>query len=293
MESHDQRIQTGALALQTREYPHPGETIIFLHFGGGNLRMWQPAVVYFQAHYRLLLVDLRDHGRSDKPQAGDDMDTLATDLAGLMDSMHLEQAHVVGSSLGAEVGLSLAANYPARVSSLVCEGALYSEFGPYGSWDGTQAEFEAYAAEMMEKIHAREESTYPSIQAFLEAKRANFEPRGWWNEAMASFFEYDAFEVSAGRFTRSLPKRAQEIYMQSYFACRFEDYYSRVECPLWMLPDEEDWGNERLQAAMLGLSKLARRAQIVPLKGWTHPYGWLLNPEVACSVALRALGAPG
>ena len=50
-------------------------------------------------------------------------------------------ALLIGSSLGAEVGLSLAANYPQRVTALVCDGAFYSEGGPYGKWDGSEEAF--------------------------------------------------------------------------------------------------------------------------------------------------------
>ena len=43
----DLRVHTGALELQVREYEHPGSPIIFLHYGGANLMMWQRAVPYF------------------------------------------------------------------------------------------------------------------------------------------------------------------------------------------------------------------------------------------------------
>jgi pimeloyl-ACP methyl ester carboxylesterase len=129
----EQQVDVNGIRLQVREYEHEGETIIFLHYGSGNLMMWQGVVPYFQDTYRLALIDLRGHGKSDSPQDGYHIDQMATDVAGVIEYLGLTGAHVVGSSLGAEVGLSLAANYPDKVVSLVCEGALYSEYGPYGS----------------------------------------------------------------------------------------------------------------------------------------------------------------
>ena len=111
----DLRLNTGRLELQVREYDHPGSPIIFLHYGGANLMMWQRAVPYFEGQYRLILVDLRDHGKSDKPQTGDDIDQMAADVAGMMNALQVEKAHLVGSSLGAEVALALAANSPEKV----------------------------------------------------------------------------------------------------------------------------------------------------------------------------------
>lgn len=37
----DLRINTGNIELQVREYEWEGAAVIFLHFGGGNLMMWQ------------------------------------------------------------------------------------------------------------------------------------------------------------------------------------------------------------------------------------------------------------
>jgi pimeloyl-ACP methyl ester carboxylesterase len=44
--------------------------------------MWQRVVPYFQDHYRLILVDLRDHDKSDKPQASGHIDQMARDVVG-------------------------------------------------------------------------------------------------------------------------------------------------------------------------------------------------------------------
>ena len=95
----EHRIPTQGIHLQVREYPRNADAVLFLHFGGGNLMMWQRVVPAFQELYHVVLVDLRDHGKSDKPQWGDDIDQMARDLVGVLDYLKLEQAHVIGSSL--------------------------------------------------------------------------------------------------------------------------------------------------------------------------------------------------
>jgi hypothetical protein len=63
-----------------------------------------------------------------------------------------------------------------------------------------------------------------------------------------------------------------------------------------MLPGEDLLENERENAAMEGLRKLAEHGEIVEVSGWEHPYGWLLNPEAMCMTILRFLkeaGNPG
>jgi pimeloyl-ACP methyl ester carboxylesterase len=287
------RIKVGEIELQVQDYEKDGEAIVFLHFGGGNLMMWQPVVPYFQLQYRLVLIDLRGHGRSDKPQVGYHIDDMARDVVGVMQGLQLERAHIVGSSLGAEVGLSLAAHDPQKVLSLVCDGALSSEYGPYGVWQGSEASFKEYVEGVMQGMRSAPEKLFPSVEAFIEHARLAFEKSGWWNDSFAGLYRYDACRTGDGQYSRSWSKPAQLEYMQFYFAARFEDYYRQVQCPLLMVPSAADFEDEHQLSAMTGLSRLANRATIVPVPGWIHPYGWLLDPADMCKVVLDFVGNAG
>jgi pimeloyl-ACP methyl ester carboxylesterase len=285
----EQRVKVGEIELQIRDYERGGEAIVFLHFGGGNLMMWQQVVPYFQADYRLVLLDLRGHGKSDKPRIGNHIDQMAGDVAGVMDHLAIERAHVVGSSMGAEVGLSLAAIDPQRVTALVCDGALYSEYGPYGIWDGSQADFEHYVEQQLAKLRDRPERVYPSVEALVAARREALEKNGWWNRYVETFTEYDACEVSPGQYALSCPKWAKEEYLSHYYAYRFEEYYRRVKCPVLLLPDAEASQDERMKQAMQGLCKLAAKGKIVAVPDWEHPYGWMLEPDQMCQAVREFL----
>lgn len=283
------RVETNQIELQVREYGQGDEVILFLHFSGANLMMWQRIIPYFQDRYRLILVDLRGHGKSDKPPSGYHMDDMARDVLGVIQHLQLERAHIVGSSLGAEVGLSMAAQDPERVISLVCDGALSSESGPYSTWEGSEAEFQEHVARQLEKMRLTPDTVYPSVDALVEARRQVFEKIGWWNEYVEAVERYGARKVGEGEYTAGFGRQAMASYMEHYFQVRFEDYYARVNCPLLMLPDQDLLENERETAAMEGLRALARQGQIAQVSGWEHPYGWLLDPEEASKAILRFL----
>jgi len=282
------RVSVGQVELQIREYEQAGDAIIFLHFGGSNLMMWQHVLPYFQDHYHLVLIDLRGHGKSDRPETGYHMDEMASDVLGIMQHLELERAHIIGSSIGAEVGLSMAANYPEKVISLVLDGALSSEFGPYGTWEGSEPEFEEHVASQLDKIRNAPDPIYPSLEALVGDRRELFEKYGWWNEYLEVVVRYDAFQVGAGEYSRGMGKQATENYMRNYFHYRFEDYYRKVKCPLLMLA-EKDSEDEREVAAIKGLRDLAEQGQIVEISEWAHPYMWFLAPEDACKAILKFL----
>ena len=284
----DHRINIGKIELQIKEYKQKGDAIIFLHFGGGNLMMWQGIIPYFQEDYHLILLDLRGHGKSDKPKKGYHIDEMAHDVIMVMKNLQLERTHIVGSSLGAEVGLSMAANYPNMVLSLVCEGALYSEYGPYGLWEGSKVEFKEHAAQTLEKIQNTPEKVFPSVDTLVDESRQMFEERGWWNEIFESVIRYDAVKKGSGKYTNSWGRIAQE-YTKDYLFYQFEDYYMKVKCPILMLPDTYPGQDEREKKAMEGLFKLVDQGKIVSVPEWVHPFGWMLTPESVSKAVLEFL----
>ena len=239
------RVKVNQIELQIREYEQEGDAIIFLHFSGANLLMWQRIIPYFQDQYRLILVDLRGHGKSDRPENGYHMDEMARDVIGVMEQLNLERVHIIGSSLGAEVGLSIAANYPEKVISLVCDGALYSEYGPYGIWKGSETDFEEHVARQLEKMRNTPETVFPSVDALVDDRREVFEKYVGWTKYVEAVERYGAYKVDEGKYTKGFGKQAMENYMKHYFQYRFEDYYREVKCPLLMLPGEGELENER------------------------------------------------
>jgi len=265
------------------------EAIVFLHFGGANLMMWQRAVPYFQDRYRVILVDQRGHGKSDKPLTGYHMDDMAQDVVGLLEQLGIEKAHLIGSSLGAEVGLSLAANHPGRVYSLVCDGALSSEFGCYGTWDGSREGYLEYVSGFMQKLRNTPESIFPSIDALVASRRESLAGMGWWNEYVEAMERYGAFKLDEGGYVAAFRKYARENYFSHYFSYQLEDYYPRLCCPLLLLPGEAVYQDAREKSAMQGLCDLASQAHIVRVRGWEHPYGWLTQPQNACKAVLGFL----
>ncbi len=94
-----------------------GATILFLNGGLMTYAAWQPYVDTFKSEYRLLRCDLRGQLLSpgDAPaHVGGHVD----DVVALLDALGMAAVHVVATSLGAFVGLLLAARRPGRVLSL-------------------------------------------------------------------------------------------------------------------------------------------------------------------------------
>jgi pimeloyl-ACP methyl ester carboxylesterase len=266
-----------------------GDPILFIHGLGSSTRDWEEQIEYFSKRYQVVVFDVRGHGKSDKPKTGYHMDDMANDVSAVMDKLGVEKAHFVGSSMGVEVGLSMAVNHSDKVLSLTCEGAMFSEFGPYGLFEGSESEFKEHVAQRLDSIKNSEEKFYPSIDAIVEDSRKSFEQYGWWSDIFEGVKRYDAVKVSEGEYLKGWRKFSNLEYTKHYMNARFEDYYAKVKCSVLMLPDEIPGMDEKEKAAMEGFFALAGKGKIVYVPGLVHPFGWMLTPDEISKAVLEFL----
>lgn len=85
---------------------------------------WAFQTPMLSQHYRLLLYDCRGMWQSDHPPGPYTMELHADDLAGLLDALDIERAHIGGTSYGAEVSMVFAVKYPERTRSLIVTSAV-------------------------------------------------------------------------------------------------------------------------------------------------------------------------
>lgn len=167
----------------------------------------------------VLAPDLRGRGRSSKPAHGYGIPFHANDALCLCDHLGLERVHVIGHSLGAVIGMYLAALYPERVGRLVMidAGGVIPE--------DTQ---QAIAASVN-----RLGTTYPSLDAYLGLMRQL--PMLQWNPFWEAYFRYDAETLPDGTVTSRVPRQAILEETAALAALRSEDLPLAVRQPTLIL----------------------------------------------------------
>jgi pimeloyl-ACP methyl ester carboxylesterase len=96
-----------------------GPPLVLVHGLGSSGRDWAPQVDRFAERHRVLRLDLRGHGRSERGDGSYSVAQFARDVAVFLRKRAAAPAHVVGLSLGGMVALELAAGAPALVRRLV------------------------------------------------------------------------------------------------------------------------------------------------------------------------------
>jgi 3-oxoadipate enol-lactonase len=95
-----------------------GEPLILIPYLAADNACYAFQVADYARHFTCISLDLRGTGESASSEEPYSTNDLADDVAAVMAALKIERAHVVGLSLGAAVGMWLAAKHPDRVKSL-------------------------------------------------------------------------------------------------------------------------------------------------------------------------------
>ncbi len=102
-----------------------GHPLLLMHGNGGSIYSMRYQIPELAKHFRVIAVDSRAQGRSSDSDARLTFTLMASDMACLLDSLHVDSAYVVGWSDGAIIGLKLALDYPRKVAKLVSDAANF------------------------------------------------------------------------------------------------------------------------------------------------------------------------
>jgi pimeloyl-ACP methyl ester carboxylesterase len=96
-----------------------GPPVVLIHGYTDNARDWVPMLPYLSKRDRLILVDIRGHGRSSKPECCYTRIDFAYDIKLLLDQLGVQKADIVGHSLGSIIAQTFAEYWPERTAHVV------------------------------------------------------------------------------------------------------------------------------------------------------------------------------
>lgn len=98
--------------------PH-GESILFLHGLPEGWYSWHRVLPRVDHKYRLIVVDMKGYGRSDRSDPDYNWHSVAAQTAALMESLGVQRYYVVGHDWGAIIGSVLVHDFPARILGFI------------------------------------------------------------------------------------------------------------------------------------------------------------------------------
>lgn len=126
-----------------------GDPVVIMHGLLGMLDNWQTFARKLSDNYRVLIVDLRNHGRSFH-SAEMNYDLMAGDLNLFLADREINRTHLLGHSMGGKVAMQFALKYPEKVDKL-----LVADIAPHAYPGGHETIIEALISARPEKAEER------------------------------------------------------------------------------------------------------------------------------------------
>ncbi|MFO7619106.1 MAG: alpha/beta fold hydrolase [Thermoplasmata archaeon] len=104
-----------------------GEPLVLIGGLGADISVHRKMIRQLSDKYKVLALDNRGVGRTDKPDIPYTIEVMADDTAGLMAAAGIERADVLGISLGGRIAMALALRHPGRVMRLVLTSTFASQ----------------------------------------------------------------------------------------------------------------------------------------------------------------------
>lgn len=210
---------------------------------------------------RVIAVDMRGRGESDKPATGYSMADHAKDIIALLDVLGIEEVVIGGHSFGGMMSWYIAAHYPQRVKACVV----------------IDAGLEVADPSVVDKIRPSLERLgvpIPSWEVFLNAIKATpYFDDGWWHADAEAFYRADMVTLTDGQVRSSVSKEAIAQVIEHILVLDWREILGRVQQPCLLIHSPNAIGKEKQIPPVLSQKgaddtvKVLAHCQYVPTSG--------------------------
>jgi pimeloyl-ACP methyl ester carboxylesterase len=200
-------VRVGDLRFHYLDFGGDGPPLVFLHATGFHAWLWLPYARRFAPTHRVLALDQRGHGESDKPATGYRWERFGEDLAGFLDVLGLEAVRAVGHSKG---GTAIAAAATAGTARLACavlvDPVLMS--GPPAHEPATESPLAAGAR--------RRRNVWPSREAMFSSLRGRMPFETWEEEFVRLYVDHGVADRPDGQVELRCPGAIEsQVYAEA------------------------------------------------------------------------------
>jgi pimeloyl-ACP methyl ester carboxylesterase len=181
--------------------------LLLLHGIYDRAEGWQPVAEALSQRFRLIIPDLRGHYQSEWPTDGYQLRDYAADAIGLLEALGIENASVLGHSLGALIAMEAASASPTRVRMLILEDPPSEMDDQTRTWLGA----------LLSAKHFTPQQTYVALHGmYPESSEDDLRRQTEWLRATADgpFLALDAdVALSAGGFSVAMERVSQSVLL--------------------------------------------------------------------------------
>lgn len=271
-------LEVNGVNLQIYDFNYSSisnEVILFLHPGGiFSSFIWQQMIPKFQDNYRVIAIDIRGHGESERPSHGYDINNLTKDIHDILSHLDINNAHVIGNSLGVLIGLSFAKLYPDKVLSLVnIDGGMIN-------YCGEEGEREESREEIINERNSRRILEFTSKEEFMKQALEQ-----WANTPFEAYIDHiPLYQLENNSFAFQQSNEIGSAIMETVCDFDVNEYYSDITCPILFLPAEVEPKLELKKLAIEKYQKILPYSKLVIIPESEHVMMMAHSVELASEI---------
>ncbi|MEE3014070.1 MAG: alpha/beta hydrolase [Chloroflexota bacterium] len=239
----DEWVTIDGLKFYYRDWGGPGQLVLLLHGLASTCHIWDMVAPILAQNHRVVALDQRGHGETDKPSYGFDFASVTQDALGLIRHLGGNAPIVVGHSWGGSVALELAVRAPKSVKGMAwVDGGMINASARYRTVE--DAKFEMSPPDF----------SGVTAESFMERVRTRHQGAGMApgsHDVVMANFEVQRDNTIKARLTRANHLRIIEALWDHHPA----DLYQQVQCPVLIMPARQqndpttqDRGQRRLMS---------------------------------------------
>jgi pimeloyl-ACP methyl ester carboxylesterase len=211
------------VTIQLAQWDGEGIPILCVHGITANCRCWDVIASGLSPAHRVIAMDLRGRGLSDRPDSGYSIAHHCQDILAVLDDLGFEKAVIMGHSLGAFISMVFGAEHAERVDRiiLVDGGGKLSEMQMVKVFQGIKPSLDRLG------------KVFPSFDAYLDLMKAAPFFKSW-SPALETYYRYEIEAVDGGVRSRIDPAHIDEE-RENLGKVDVSQYYGQISCPVLIL----------------------------------------------------------
>ncbi|MCC7105062.1 MAG: alpha/beta hydrolase [Chloroflexi bacterium] len=221
----DRLLDLGSIRLFCRDWGGRGQPIVLLHGLASSSYIWDLMAPLLVERFRVVALDQRGHGRSERPDHDFGFATYVDDLTRTLDSLGFEQAVVVGHSWGGNVATQFAADRPDRTAGAVLVDGGFLELSARPGWTWERVE-QDLAPPVLDGL---------TWEGFV-ARVRNGDLGGVWSPRVEQASRGHFEQLSDGTIRPWLRRPHHMRILRAMWEQRPSQLWERIEAPVLLFP---------------------------------------------------------
>jgi pimeloyl-ACP methyl ester carboxylesterase len=241
----------GGPRLAYRDWGGRGRPIVLAHGLASSYRIWDFVAPLLAPRHRVVALDQRAHGRSERPDGSFDLSTYAADLTAFLDALGLERILLVGHSWGGNVAVQFGFEQPRRAAGLVLVDGGFLELSSRPGWTWERAQQELAPPKL---------AGLRTEELLKRARQGDL--ASIWSPAVADSLLGHFEQLPDGHVRPWLRREHHMKILRGLWDHRPSQLWEQLRCPVLLVParrNEPDQRQAERQAAKAAAVDLALR----------------------------------